>query len=115
MDTSITKTDLKEFGEKLGRDIAEIVRRDFRVQLVETKQEIISHFNASQGKQNERMDRVQKDIQVMSGQLTTVAEDVAKVKSAVLDLMVTDRHLHNLVRELKRHGIPLDETAVFAT
>jgi len=100
VDTPITKTDLKEFGEKLGREVAETVRREFRAELIETKQEIIAHFNASQGLQNEKLEAIQ--------------EDMAKVKSAVLDLLATDRHLHNLVRELKRNGIPLDEARVFA-
>ena len=121
VDTPITKNDLKEFGEKLGRDVAETVRRDLRVELQETKADIISHFNASQGKQNERMDRMDQRMDRMEGnivtikdQLNDVAEDVGKIKSAVLDLMATDRHLHNLVRELKRNGIALDEARVFA-
>ena len=114
VDTPITKTDLKEFGEKLGREVAETVRREFREELLETKQEIIVHFNASQGKQNERMDQIDQRLGHMEGQLTGLQEDIAKIKSAVLDLLATGRHLHNLARELKRNGIALDEARVFA-
>jgi len=62
--------------------------------------EIIDHFSQSQGAQNERLD--------------AMAEDIAKIKVAVIDLLATDRHLHNLVRELKAHKIPLDEAKIFA-
>lgn len=30
------------------------------------------------------------------------------------DLLATDRHMHNLVRELKRQNIALDEAKIFA-
>ncbi len=58
-------------------------------------------FNKSQGLQNKRLD--------------IIAEDVSKIKLAVLDLMGTDRHMHTLVRELKGQGIALDETKIFAS
>jgi len=62
-------------------------------------QEIIGHFNRSQAEQNERLE--------------AMAEDLAKVKVAVVDLLATDRHLHNLVRELKARGLPIDERKIF--
>ncbi len=34
---------------------------------------------------------------------------------AVIDLLATDRHLHNLVRELKAQGLVLDERNIFAS
>lgn len=70
--------------------------------------DIISHFNKSQGLQNERLERVET-------KLDGVAEDVSKIKLAVVDLMATDRHIHNLVRELRGQGLTLDESKIFVS
>lgn len=75
-------------------------------------QDMNASFNKSQGLQNERMDREFKEVNT---KLDTVAEDVSKIKLGVLDLMGTDRHMHNLVRELKGKGIALDERKIFAS
>ena len=125
----VTKQDLTEFGEKLGQKIgqemhtmAETIRHDFREELRETKSDIIGHFNASQAKQNERMDHMDQRMDRVEGKLDSIQtgvsalqEDMAKVKSAVLDLMATERYVRNLVRELKLQGINIDEMRVFAT
>ena len=74
--------------------------------IVHNTQEIISHFNQSQGLQNQRTDQIE-------AKLDSVAEDVAKIKLVTVDLMGTDRHVHNLVRELKGQGLPLDEKKIF--
>lgn len=63
-------------------------------------QGINANFNESQGLQNEKIE--------------TIAEDVSKIKLVVLDFMGTDRHIHNLVHELKDKGIALDEKKIFA-
>ncbi len=74
-----------------------VTKDDLRV----ATREIIDHFNKSQSEQNQ--------------QLGAIAEDVAKIKLAVIDLLATDRHLHNLVAALQRQGIKLSETEVFST
>ncbi|MBI4093256.1 MAG: hypothetical protein HY420_05015 [Candidatus Kerfeldbacteria bacterium] len=76
--------------------------------LKQATREIISRFNESQSKQNEQLKE-------MGIQLGEIAEDVSKVKFAFIDLLATDRHMHNLVRELKAHGVKLDETKIFAS
>lgn len=85
---------------------------NLRDEIKENTREIISHFNASQGAQNvwikDRFDRVDANVE-------TLAEDVAKIKLAVVDLMATDRHMHNLVRELKSKNIAIDEQRVFSS
>lgn len=78
-------------------------------------QDMNASFNKSQGLQNERMDRFENKLDAVAGRLEDVAEDVSKIKLAVLDLMGTDRHMHNLVRELKGKGIALDERKIFAS
>ncbi|MBI4092408.1 MAG: hypothetical protein HY420_00620 [Candidatus Kerfeldbacteria bacterium] len=96
MGQAATKEDIRALGNNLREGIKENTR------------EIISHFNASQGEQNKRLDRIETKVD-------TMAEDVAKVKLAVVDLIATDRHLHNLVRELKAQGVKLDEAKIFAS
>ena len=86
--TPATKADLAAFGDGLRETIRENTR------------EIIQHFNKSQSAQNEQLD--------------AMAEDISKIKVAVVDLLATDRHLHNLVRELKAQNIPIDEGKIFA-
>lgn len=68
--------------------------------------DIIGHFNKSQGFQNERMGEMDRKLDVL-------VEDVSKVKLAVVDLLATDKHLHNLVRELRAQGLQLDESKIF--
>ena len=75
--------------------------------LKEATREIIGHFVKSQGIQNDRLEKIEHT-------LDAVAEDVAKIKLAVVDLMATDRHVHNLVNALKRQGIDLNESEIFA-
>ncbi len=67
--------------------------------LTESIRGLNTNFNKSQGAQNI--------------QLNEIGEDVRKIKSVVVDLMGTDRHMHNLVRELKVKGIPLEESRIF--
>lgn len=107
----VNNTNLKEdFREELreqlkinNTNLKEGIRDEIKV----ATRDIISHFNASQGEQNERLDRIEEKID-------DIGDDVAKVKLAVVDLMGTDRHLHNLVDELNQQGIVIDKQKVFA-
>jgi vacuolar-type H+-ATPase subunit I/STV1 len=89
--------------------------------LKETTREIISHFNASQGVQNrhlgkidQRLDSIDSRLEGLTSEVHDMGDDVAKIKLAVVDLMGTDRHMHNLVRELKGQNIKLDEARIFS-
>lgn len=94
MSQTATKDDVRNLGETLRDEIRENTR------------EIIGHFNKSQGAQNERLERIEN-------RLEEVGEDVSKIKLAVVDLMATDRHMHNLVGALKREGISLNDNEIF--
>ncbi len=80
--------------------------------------DVNTNFNKSQGLQNERMDKefkaLHEGLDEVQVKLDSLAEDMSKVKLAVVDLLATDKHMHNLVRELKLQGIALDESRIFA-
>lgn len=104
-----TKKDLFEFRDG--------IRDDIKV----ATQDIVAHFNASQVAQNERMDKMDGRFDKIEGRLDRIddklddiGDDVAKVKLAVVDLMGTEKALHNLVDELHRNGIAVDKQKVFA-
>ena len=61
-----------------------------------------------------RLDKVEYRLDNVEQQLTGVTQDVSKIKLAVIELMPTDRHLHNLVSCLRREGIPLDDREIFS-
>lgn len=110
----------QEFREDL-RKTRTGLREEFREDLRETTREIITHFNKGQAAQNERLDRiegrtdgVEQSLQTVREDLTQVKGDVSKIKLAVVDILATDRHIHNLVSELKSKGIDVDERKVFA-
>lgn len=84
MDQPVTRTHLN--------GAVETIRGDIR--------EVITHFNESQGKQNLMLE--------------DLADDMSKVKLAVLDYLATDRAVRNLVHELQSQGIKLDEKKIFA-
>lgn len=94
------KTELKEDVQKLGENLRDEIRENTR--------DIISHFNASQGEQN-------KELKAMHADIFELKEDVSKIKLAVVDLMATDRHMHNLVAALQRNGIALNEAEIFTS
>lgn len=64
------------------------------VRIVGSIRDLNSQFVKSQELQNERMDR---EFGEVNTKLEAVAEDVSKIKLAVVDMMSTDRHMHNLV------------------
>ncbi len=102
----VTKQDLQEGFRMFGDNIRKEIR--------DATSDVISHFNKSQTLQNERMDRMDQRFDRIDARLEDVAQDVSKIKLAVLDLMATDRHLHNLVKALKNQGIHITEAEVFA-
>ena len=61
-----------------------------------------------------RFGKVDERLNGIDTKLDALAEDMAKVKLAVVDLLATDRHMHNLVRELKAQNIAVDEAKIFA-
>ena len=91
----VTKSDLAAFGDGLRESLRENTR------------DVIAHVTKSQTAQDQRLEQIES-------KLDGIAEDVSKVKLAVVDLLATDRHLHNLVRELKANNVPVDEGKVFA-
>ncbi len=96
-----------------------VTKSDLHEALKETTREIIEHFNKSQGEQNrqvgERFDAVDQRFDGIDRRLDEIGDDVSKIKLAVVDLMDTDRHLHNLVSELKSNDIKFDESKIFST
>ena len=78
-------------------------------------QDINASFNKNQGTQNERFDRIDERLDHLDGTVGVIKDDVSKIKLAIVDLLGTDKHLHNLVRELKGNGIALDEQKIFAS
>jgi hypothetical protein len=93
------------------KDDLHIVADGLRETIRENTREIIAFVQESQAAQD---GRTNARFTALDTKLDAVAEDVAKVKMAVVDLLATDRHLHNLVRELKAQKIHLDETKIFA-
>lgn len=84
---------------------------DQRLEAMESRvvgyiQDINASFNKSQGEQNHRFEN---RFNYIDQEIGVIKDDVHKIKLAVVDLMGTDKHLHNLVRELKGNGIALDE------
>lgn len=73
--------------------------------------DIIGHFNRSQGDQNERFDR---RFDRLDTDVKELKENMAKVKSVVVDIMPVDRHLRNLTTELRVLGVPVDDRKVFS-
>jgi len=91
----VTKSDLAAFGDGLR----ETLRGNTR--------DVVAQVTKGQVAQDQRLDRIESKVE-------GIAEDVAKIKLAVVDLLATDRHIHNLVRELKANNVPVDEGRVFA-
>lgn len=63
-----------------------------------TKEDIrgaISHFNKSQGLQNERFDRIDAKLE------------------AIMEMLTMRQEMHNLIRELRGQGLTLDESKIF--
>lgn len=115
MSTPLTKEHLdQQFGridERFDGIDQQFLKVDQKVDGMETRlsesiRGLNTNFNKSQAGQNERLG-------TMDEKLDSIGEDVTKIKHAVVDMMGTDRHMHNLVRELKIKGIPLEESRIF--
>lgn len=85
---TLTKQDLENALERQTTVLTESIRG------------LNANFNESQSKQNLVLDGL--------------ADDMSKVKLAVLDYLATDRAVRNLVHELQAQGIKLDEKKIFA-
>ncbi len=70
-------------------------------------QDAVAHFNASQQAQNaefgERFTSVEKRLATMDVKM-----------DAVMEILVTRKELHNLVRAIKAKGIALEESEIFS-
>lgn len=112
-----TKQDLRSALDEQGMLLRGEIKNALDTQ-TEVLQESIRGLNqnliAGQGKQNERMDGMAQDITVLKTDMSEMKEDISKVKLVLVDYLGTDRALHNLVHELKGHGIPLDDRKVFS-
>jgi hypothetical protein len=73
--------------------------------------EIIGHFNASQGKQNEKLDTIETTQQDHSKQL----EEIDVKVTAIMDQLALRQELQNLVRELQAKGVAIDPSKVFVS
>lgn len=69
--------------------------------------DLVEHFNRSQGAQNERLD-------AMEQRFESRFDEVDTKLSAIMEMLATRQELRALVRELKAHGIALDESRIFA-
>lgn len=90
MSKPIDKTDLIA--------LQDAIQASFRT---ETR-DLIEHFNRSQVEQNRRFDGI-------DGQLGEIRVELAAIK----EMLVFRHELRALVRELKSHGIALDESRIF--
>ncbi len=70
--------------------------------MVSDKQDIISHFNKSQGLQNDRLERIEQEVLEANTKL-----------NAIMDALATRQEVRNLVRELRGQGLTLDESKIF--
>lgn len=64
--------------------------------------EITSHFNKSQGLQNERFDRMDERFDRIDAKL-----------EAIIEMLTMRQEMRNLVRELRGQGLMLDESKIF--
>lgn len=98
---SEVRSDMKVLGDNLRGEI-KTLGNTLRDEIKENTREIISHFNKSQGFQNTELRAIRINV-------SELKDDMAKVKLAVVDIMATDRHMHNLVGVLKREGISFND------
>jgi len=71
-------------------------------------QDIISHFNRSQYKQDVRVD-------ARFDKMEARFDEVEAKLEAIIEMGVTKDELRSLIRELNAHGIPIDERKVIAS
>lgn len=95
MSAAITKQDLNNLREAAKQDLQQglhTLREGLEATSTANTKEIIGHFNKSQGFQNERMDQMDSKL------------------DAIIEMLTMKREMRNLVRELAKQGITLDES-----
>lgn len=112
MSQAATKEDLKVLGTDLRGEI-KTLGSNLRDEIRENTRDIISHFNQSQGKQNEELKKMGVQLAIIGEDVSELKDDMSKVKLAVVDIMATDRHMHNLVTALKGQGLKLNDAEIF--
>lgn len=100
MSQAATKEDLKVLGTDLRGEI-KTLGSNLRDEIRENTRDIISHFNGSQGQQNEWM---KEQFLVVNTKLDAIMSG---------EVLVTRKQLDRLVRALKTQGIKLDEAEIF--
>ena len=96
MAKQLTKTDLDKALKQFGRQIDK--RFDSaNLKMQENTKDIIRHFNQSQSDQNERLAVIETKL------------------DSIMDELATRRELRNLVGELKRQGVQIQEEKIFVT
>jgi len=106
MSSPITKADFRKTERAIDRKIDH--KLDTAISII---RQDIKEFNQDV---NKRLSTQDKKLDGLKDDMGIVKEDVAKIKLAVVDLMKTDTHLHNLVDELHDNNIDIDEAKVFA-
>lgn len=108
MSDALTKQDLShtigEFRKDINGRFEKIDGRfdGIEVTITANTKDIISHFIASQGQQNERMDTMDERFDGIDAKL-----------DAIIEMLTVKQELHNLVRQLGTKGITLDESKIF--
>lgn len=93
---SLTKEDLNLLGDRFDSRLRAAV------------QDIIGHFNKSQGEQNIRLDKVDSRLGTMDDRLNKMD---AKLE-AIMEMLATRKELRLLIKELKAQGIRVDESKI---
>lgn len=103
MSESVTKQDLNNLREGTKQDL-HTLREGLEATITANTKEIIGHFNKSQGYQNERMDQIDDQLAEINVKL-----------DAITKMLVMRQEMHNLIRELGKKGIALDESQIFVS
>lgn len=97
----------KDYLDTRLNGVVQTLRGDIR--------DAMRHVSQRLDRQDEKIEKVETKLVGIETTLVDVADDITKIKLAVLDYLGTDRAVHNLVRELKSQGIKLDERKIFAS
>ena len=88
-----------------------LTQDDLDARLRGAVQEIIGHFNSSQGKQNEQLGSIETTLRDHGKQL----EEIDVKVTAIMEQLALRQELQNLVRELQAKGVAIDPSKVFVS
>ncbi len=95
------KSELGAFRDGIKTELGS-VRAGIRAEMKETTREIISHFSASQGKQN---DWIKEEFSTINTKLDAIMSG---------ELLVTRKQFQRLLRTLAARGIEVNEAEILA-